>query len=444
MTGDIPDALSESMLTMPDVPDSEARSRDIDISRSTLSQWLQPGTKWLWILALCLVVTVLFQLGGFDGEMGGTLLALPIVLVLGVLVWIGWILIVRRGVLTWMRLAWAPARAMARGDVAGAERAYARALERARRFASGDHRRGLMLVELAGFAKNQGRYPEAKALFAESVEILGGSRRKYPIDYFVALNNYGIYFIHLRDFEAAQRILETALDVMLATKKKGRQDALAKVASPVELILHLNLVFLFIEMRALAEAADHLDEADDIFPGLSWRSRRRFGDHYRAVGALLMYAQGRFAEAAEELARAKNPDYPSCLRVRARLALVRQDYSEVEQLLRRSFDEQRKKGSLHLPEGRDSYLDFAESLFGQGKHDAAFAALQEARTIVADYGLPPDPRWRGALEGWLQRAKELERIETASSLDAELQRLTATPEHGITISAKLRVRQAAE
>jgi hypothetical protein len=153
-----------------------------------------------------------------------------------------------------------------------------------------------------------------------------------------------------------------------------------------------------------------------------------------------MYRQGRFVDAAAALDRAENPDHPTCMRVRAKLALVRQDFAQAEELLRRCLVEHRKKGSPHLPEMRDFMLDLGESLFGQNKPDEAFQAVDEARSIVADFQIPPEPRWRRALEGWLARARELGRTETVTALEADLQQIVAIPEQGITVSARLRVR----
>jgi tetratricopeptide (TPR) repeat protein len=208
----------------------------------------------------------------------------------------------------------------------------------------------------------------------------------------------------------------------------------------IELVLHLNLVFLFIEMHELAEADDHLGEADAIFTGLRKRGQTRYGDHYIAMRAILMFALGRFADSSHELDKARNQEYSACLRIRARHHLLRLKFAEAEQLLRKYFELERKKGSLHRPELRDHTLDLAESLFGQGRHDEAFTTLHEATAIAADFSLPPDQTWRAAMETWLQRAKDLNRTEAVASLTAELQRMPLTHEQSITISDRLRVR----
>jgi tetratricopeptide (TPR) repeat protein len=417
------------------------RSRDIDISKPPLSQWFQPKINWLWFLVFALAFIAFLVWNGDDWNVRSGLLLAGLGMIV-VAARLGWGLVVRRGLFTWMRLARAPARAMARGDSAGAERALQRALDRARRFSAGDRRRGVMLVELAGFVKNQGRYAEAKPMYEEAIEILARHQRSSPMDYFVALNNFAIFYIHLHDHAAAQRMLERVLDLTLV-RNEGQEDAFSVATYPlpeIQLVLHLNLVFLFLEMHAVADARSHILEADEIFAGLIKGRQPRYADHYRALRALLMFALGQFANAASEVGKARNRDYSACLRVRAKLHLIRLEFSQAEKLLRRYTDLQRKKGSLHRPELRNNTLDLAESLFGQGKHEDAFAALQEARAIVKDFELPPEPVWRKALEAWRQRAQEVGRTDAVASLEAELQKMPATLDTAITISDRLRIR----
>ncbi|HMF19392.1 MAG TPA: hypothetical protein VKE98_19450 [Gemmataceae bacterium] len=356
--------------------------------------------------------------------------------------WMAWILIVRRGILTWGRLARAPARALARGDRAEAERALSAALERARRFSPHDHRRGLMLLELAGYVKNQGRYADAKALFEECIDIMARRWQANPMDYFVALNNYAVYLIHVCDFMAAQNTMEKVLDLALFWKKGagGKHAGVEGHVRVVESCLHLNLVFLFVRMDALEEAADHLEEADALVPKLAKRQRTVLGDHHCGMHALLLHAEGRYADAADALRALTKRDSSQYLHIRARLHLVAGEFSEAEQDLRKLLDQEGKQGSAHRPDLRDHVVELAESLFGQGKVDDAFRTLEEARSIVADFALPVDTSWRRALTRWRQRAEELGRTDALASLEADLQRIQTTPEQGITISTRLRVR----
>jgi tetratricopeptide (TPR) repeat protein len=440
MSGATP-TMSDSTRRRPTGSDDE-----IDISTSDLSRWMKPQVNWfVWIVALVAVLLLFFllEIGWLTAWM---LLALPALAVLAMAAWVSWILAVRRGIFTWMALARQPAATMARGDAEGAERAYQKALERAQRFSVQDHRRGLMLFELGAYVKNQGRYPEAKALLEEGVDILAEHQRASPMDYFTSLNNYAIYFIHLRDHAAAQKILEKVLDLTLATKKGSNEKivVLPQQIREIEFVLHMNLVFLFIEMRELAEANFHMEEAAAIFAAMKKRSRARLYDHYIAFRSLLMHASGRLREAGSEIEKAKNPEYAACLRVRAKLHLVRQEFSEAEQLVRKYLDQERKKGSLHRPELLDHTLELAESLFGQGDHEAAFASVREACSIVGEFALPLDAAWRKTLETWLRRARELGKAEVSASLEAEIQKIPATSNQAVTILEKFRIHPRAE
>jgi Tetratricopeptide repeat len=431
-------------MSQPENQPVRRRSRDVDITKSLLSQWMTPRLSWIWAPAFFLSLLVILVLGDEAWHFGGlaTLSAPVVLIVMLVASRIAWILLVRRGMLTWMRLARAPARAMARGDAIEAERLYQRALQRSRRFSDRDHRRGMMLFELAGYVKNQGRYPESQQLFEECIEIL--SEQPRSLDYLIALNNYAIYFIHLRDHAAAQGILEKVLDLTLVKKKTDENHIgrMPHMVLQIELVLHLNLVFLFIEMKALGEAQDHMDEADAICVGMNKHSSKLWRDHYIAMRALLMFALGRFADSSSELDKAGNREYGACLRIRARHHLLRREFAQAEPVLRKYLALERKKGSLHRPELRDHSLDLAECLFGQGRHDEAFTALLEATAIAADFSLPPENCWRQSMETWLHRAKTMDRIDVAASLAAELQKMPATPQQGIMISEKLRVRPA--
>jgi tetratricopeptide (TPR) repeat protein len=422
------------------------RADDIDIARSPLFRWFRPNvTEVTWLVILVAVAAVIYTALGLDKAHPTMAMAVivgtAIVITFGL---IAWNPVFRRGLLTWMRLARAPARAMARGDSAAAEQLFGKAMARADRFAPQDHRRGLMLSELAMYVKNQGRAADATNMFEESVTILGQHARRSPIDYFIALNNAAIHFIHLRDVATAQRYLERALDQTLLRRTHGPAARGARLAAPaasnIELILQLNLAFLFLQMHEVTEAADHMKEAGELLAELAAKRRIRFHDHYQAMRGLLRYAEGRFADAAHEVELARDANYPACLRVRAKLHLVRQEFAEAERLSRQYADFEGKKGSLHRPELRDHLLDLAEGLFGQGKVDEAMATMREALSIVADFALPADVTWRRALEGWLRRAPEARKDDMRAALAAELDRIATMPEHGITISDRLRIR----
>jgi tetratricopeptide (TPR) repeat protein len=232
--------------------------------------------------------------------------------VLGISGLVAWNVVVRRVLFTWMPLATHPARLMAQNQVAAAEAAFAKALARARHFPSGDPRRGLMLAELAMFAKNQGRMAEAKTLFDESVAILAEHQKSVRAEYFTALNNYAVYFVHLRDHASAQRVTEKALDLTLLAETQGISSGiLSGQLRPIQFLLHMNLAFLFIEMAELDEARKWLLGAQRIYPKLSKRTQAFWGDYFVSLRAQAMCAVTRFADAEKELAKARSYRFPS-------------------------------------------------------------------------------------------------------------------------------------
>ncbi len=209
----------------------------------------------------------------------------------------------------------------------------------------------------------------------------------------------------MRDYTAAQTILERVLDLTLIRKKEQQDKAVTVQSLDFDLVLHLNLVFLFIQMDELAEARDCLAEADAIFPHLRGHSQSRYRAHYHAIRGLLLFAQGRFADAADAVAQAGNPDYPACLRVPRSSTWCAASLPRPSRCCAATSTWSAKHGTTHRPELRDHMLELAESLFGQDKHDEAFAAVAEARTIVADFTLPADATWRRTLQSWAQRAR---------------------------------------
>ncbi|MBI1830412.1 MAG: hypothetical protein HYR84_03065 [Planctomycetes bacterium] len=430
-------------------PARRRRSRDADVDIST--QAAEPSLGWgaiflIWLVAATVLVGLFTLSVVFDISIWWGVAGIAALLALAWLIVVVWVSTIKYGTWTFMRTAQRPAELMAAGDSAGAEAACAAALERARQFDPDDLRRAMMLLEIAMYVKNQGRYPEMLALYDECVTILEKHVVAEPLIYFLALNNYGICFIHLRDFATAQKILEKALDLTLATRSH-EADSLQR--TPLErvhlfqLVLHLNLAFLFMEMRELKEAESHLREADAIVPLLAKNALKGWYDHYVGICALWEFEAGNFAEVEIVLAQADNPDYYVHLRVRARLCLVQQEYAQAEKLTRQFQDLERKKGTLHRPELLKMTLDFAECLFGQGKHEEAWSAFQEARSIVADFGLPTDRVWRSALETWLRRARELGKTEVAALMENELQRAPANVDGQIMILEKLRARREA-
>jgi tetratricopeptide (TPR) repeat protein len=298
-----------------------------------------------------------------------------------------------------------------------------------------------MVVELAEYLKRLGRSSEAKALFEEGVDILGQHWKSKPLPYFIALNNLAVYLMGVQDFAAAQRTLEKLHDLTLFWSKGGIKPAAAAPSAPmIELVLHLNLVVLFVRMEELALAADHLEEADALFGKLIKPQQKQLNDWYRGVRALLLQAQGDLQRAAHELDQAQNPEAPMCLIVRAKLSLAQGDYAQAEQVLRKYLALEGKHGLGHQPELLMQVLELAESLFGGGKYDEAFTTLAQARAIHRDFALPATAAWRKALTDWLQRAQQLGRGADVAWLEDDLHQTATAAEQAITISPRLRVR----
>jgi tetratricopeptide (TPR) repeat protein len=404
-----------------------------DISKPNTHLGMQGQIRnWPYFLLCC--AGLLALLGLYFGSYW-ICLAAPVLPLIIPAAWIAWHFAVRLGTFTWMRLARAPAKSMARGNAAQAERAFAKALERARRFSSQDYRRGLMLNELALYAKKQGRFSAAKALLEECIEIPIQNWNFARVSYFAVLKNYAVYYMDVRDYAAAQRIWEHVLDVIPVLKKDNLDGQW------VEWWLHLDLGALFIEMDELAESTCHFQIAEQLFQGLTKSQQANNVDYYCTIRALCMCALGKYENASAELKMVKNLDLPRCIWVRAKVHLGRHEFLQAEQLVRKFCDLERKNGSVHRPELVPRYLDLSESLFGQGKHDEAFLALQEGRAIVADFQLRPNPAWRKALAAWLQRAKELGRLDEIEALEADLQSIATKSDQAITISSRLRAKR---
>jgi tetratricopeptide (TPR) repeat protein len=253
------------------------------------------------------------------------------------------------------------------------------------------------------------------------------------MSYFVLLNNYAVYYMNVRDYAAAQRIWENVLEMTPILKKENANSQW------FDFVLHVNLAVLFLELQEFAEAADHLHEAQRLFPDLLKAHQAMVVDWYYSIRANHMSAMGQFENASAEIARVKNQDSLICVGARAKLHLGKQEYSQAEQLLRRLLDQQCKIGSVHRPDLLLCKLEFAKSLFGQGKHDEAFLVVGEARRIVVDFAMPANKIWRNTLLAWLHHAKELGRIDDMATLEADLQSMAPVSDHAITISAKLRV-----
>ncbi len=358
--------------------------------------------------------------------------------------------IYQQGTFTWRRLARRPLKALQRGDFQGAERAYRKARARAQRFPAEDWRRGIMLSELVGFLVFQGRRQDARRLAEECVEILARNVRKMPNSYFVTLKDFAVFLIDGKEFAAAQRVLERGIDEVLVLKKPMEQSKAEDESNEFapfaewDFILHLVLAYLLLEAGQLHQTKMALQEVDGFFGRMDPRGQNANHDSYFVLRALWHCSVGQFQEAERLCAQTRvSPADLLLARVQAKVGLARQDYAGVEQMLRLHLDLFSQMGTTHRPELSPQTLALAESLFGQAKHDDAFAALQDARSIVADFTLPADDNWCKTLMTWLQRAKDLGRAELAASLEFELAQVSATPNQAITILEKFRIQPPA-
>ena len=337
-----------------------------------------------------------------------------------------------------LRAAKLPAAAWAKGDSQGAETAYRAALLRANSYPKDNYRRGMMLAELSRYVMYQGRRNEALDLITESSRILSIYQREEPMSYFLALISSAYFFLHVKKFDEAQRIFEKILDGIptLKMREPVRTESIPFGSLDLERSLHLELAGLFIYAGELDEAKHCLQAAESLIGKPSFQRRN---EPFLALKCFLHIALGQHAEAANVLESAHKRFSEGLLPARVAVQLTGGQYKEAEQTLLRFFESMRKVGTLHRPGLEGWKLDLAESLFGQAKHDDAFASLQEARSIVADFALPADAAWRKTLEKWLQRTRELGRAEVAASLEAELQAMPAMANQAITILERFRL-----
>jgi len=421
------------------IPEPDPPGRRADISRL---RWLGPFVticlsihRWLWVVLLLVLAGYLFF----------TLTSPPhphrrfplwIELLTPLIVFpIGFFLLwlVNRCTYGWLRLAQRPMKELMKGNGAIADGAYQKALVRARRYRAGDYRGAVMLFELANYQMNRVRRKEAQALFEESLAILEKNVKNGGINYFIAINNYAVILLEGKAYQAAQEILERAVDLIPALKKTKMQ------CPEMELMLHLNLTFLILKLNNPHEAKPHLEEAEKLFTGLGWLSRRSFRDLFLSYRALWNCALGQYEAAEKDIATASNSEYGNLLWAQAKVRLAQKEFHQAEGILLKDRVYWKKLGTTQRPETLHPTLDLAEAYYGQAKHEAAFETLREARSIVADFALPPDAAWRKTLETWLQRARELGKADEVASLEADLREMAGTAIHAITILEKFRI-----
>jgi tetratricopeptide (TPR) repeat protein len=436
-------------MSQPEPPDADSRIDQVRLPPLSFRDKLIAALIILGLVA-CVGFSVLKELWRFDFQSA-------VLCLLGFLGLVAVVVIVqyyRQGFFTWMRLARQPAQAMQRGNPEAAERAYQSALARAKRFGPLDRRRGLMLADLAGYLVLQGRRQEARALAEESLRILAQHPREDRDHYFLAIQNLSLFLIAAKEYEAAQRLLDRGMDAILILKKpadanSGGPGAWARSSELVALdswnfVFQTVLAYLLIEADELSQAEHRLGEIDRIFSEFNARWQTAYHDSCFLIRAHWHCAVGQFEEAERWCAQTQlGPADSFFARVRAAIDLARKDYLGAEHILRDHLDMQGRVGTRHRQDLLPHTLALADALFGQAKHDDAFASFEEARSIVADFALPADNAWRKALATWLQRAKDLGRTELAASLEKELAQVSATPIQAITILEKFRIQPPA-
>jgi tetratricopeptide (TPR) repeat protein len=326
-----------------------------------------------------------------------------------------------------------PEQELTRGDLSAADRAYEEALSYALGYPPDSEVRGAMFCQLGLYLMARGRRREADVMLQDGVSILKRHSDKNPLDYHIALNNLAIFQTEGREFEAAQRTLEKALDAGPVLRK-------AHAESPeLELVLHLNLVNLLVNMRCLDQARPLLIEAERLLGTVGQSSRQAFRIKFLENRSLWHCAIGDYAAASSDASDAGQTESAAFLWVQAKVHLARNEFAQAEPLLRQSRELVGKTKTLHCPENLEPTLDLAEAQFGQAKHSDAFATLQDARSIVADFALPPDAIWKKSLETWLQRARDVGKMDIATTLQAELATIPAAANQAFTVLEKFRI-----
>lgn len=400
--------------------------------------------KWYaWILIMILPCISLYRFLTVDSfsQLDFVEVLVHVFLIGYPIVWLSWYLLGIRIMYGWLLLAQEPSAALARGDKEGAERKFTKALARVQRFPANDQRRGIMLCELARYSEGQGRRTQAATLHHEAIDILVGHADVQPGHYLVALNNYALFCMNGKDYAAAETTLEKLIDFIPLAKKLGNDKALSATHDVLVLdfLFHLNLAQLLIGISEFKEAGLHIQETEAIFSQIQKEKQAELSTVMLCLRPAWHSAMGEFEKAWHDCEGAADPKSPVLWLVRAKVALSHGQHAEAERFLRDSLKMAQKMGTMHRPELLEININLSEALFGQAKHDDAFASLQEARSIVTDFALPPDAAWKKTLETWLERARELGKAGLAASLDAELQHIPATANQAITILEKFRI-----
>jgi tetratricopeptide (TPR) repeat protein len=398
---------------------------------------------WLWLVVLLLVAIVIYitfgarepgaqQRNYWPYLFGFAAIAALIIGVLFVLI---------RYVWWWSTLANRPMWHLKEGNKEAAETAFEKASAYARALSRDDYRRGAMLTQLAMYLGCVGRHEEALAFHQEAIAILEPLRLKRVAWFLSAINNYALYLTQCRRFAEALAVFEKLVDLVPIVKKPNAAGRAGFQTETFEMVFRTNMAALLMELGEMKEARLQLEAADELLPNVGKRDVAFVSEVALMYWCLWKCAAGLHAEAENDLQRAHDPELRSFLRARASICMARGEYEKAERLARKALAGPDVIGPLHRPESVPYYLDVAESIHGQGRADEAFLTFQKARSIFADFALPPDAAWRKSLETWLQRARQLGKADVAASLEAELQAIPATANQAITILEKFRVRR---
>jgi tetratricopeptide (TPR) repeat protein len=341
----------------------------------------------------------------------------------------------------WRGLANAPLRLLGQRHTDQAETAFENARTYARNLPASDYRRGIMLLALTTYLRATRRHAEALAYFEEAAALLREHRDAQPLNYVIALTNYAQYLAACRRFEAAQRLLEEVIDFLPPLKKPTASRGLRRAAENCESILQMNIAFVLIEIGAADQAEPHLETAAAALPLAPRGDRASLQEGLIMLRCRMHCALGDFARAEEEISHAANPDQSGFDQIRAAVSLSRGEFARAEAWARSDFANPGFVGETHRPETLELRLILANALFGQAKLEEAFKAFEEARSVVADFGMPADEYWRKTLATWLQRAKDEDRAILATSLEQEITKVAATPLQAVMVLDKLRTLQ---
>lgn len=394
---------------------------DADLNIATRASPPAPETSWSSTILICSALLFAVVVGVWTNALYFTMVLL---IVVPMAAWIAWNYFVREGVLTWLRLAFKPAKLFAKGDPVAAEAALELALLRARRFGQTDPRRARMLILLATYLGNQGRPTEATRLYEEAAAILEARADARPWDYFVSLNNHAVIHIDLKNWHVGREMLEKLQDVTLDVKKQASEEPNRFAATDtraVDFMIHVNLARIYLDLEQNAEAGRQLASAESLLEVLNKKDQAVMHDTLLCMRGECELLAGREEACRRILDQAQDSMSPSCIRLRARLFLRAGNWSACAQELAQFQHAQRKVMASRHPIFADVLLDEAECAYNLGDGDKGFALLGDARGLASVFEMPRPAAWRRSLAPWIERATQSGRSDLARELATEAQ-----------------------